>query len=57
VRQKLSWFDKVMAAVTFAEANDYKTAKELIGKTVKQAQKDLNEPEAILTDLHGAEVR
>ena len=60
MKEKLSWFDRMMAAVTFAEANEHAKAKEFLTTTAKVAEKEgrCRECDAILTtDLHGAEVR
>jgi hypothetical protein len=60
MKQKLSWFDKFMAAVTFAEANEHNRAIEFLPATGRKSERkqQCKECDAILTtDLHGAEVR
>ena len=60
MKEKLSWFDKMMAAVTFAEANEHNAGREFLTGTGRKAEKKEKgkEREAILaTDLHGAKVR
>ncbi len=60
MKEKLSWFDRIMAAVTFAEANEPEAGREFLttpgGKSVRQQK--CKECEAILaTDMHGAEAQ
>lgn len=60
MKEKLSWFDRIMAAVTFAEANEPEVGKEFlttsVDNTVKQQKRE--ECDAILaTDMHGAEAQ
>jgi len=60
MKEKLSWFDKMMAAVTFAEANEHSTGKEFVTTTQRKPEmkETRKEYDAILTtDMHGAEVR
>ena len=60
MKEKLSWFDKVMAAVTFAEANEHTAGKEFLTTTKRKSEKNerCKECDAILaSDMHGAEVR
>lgn len=60
MKKKLSWFDKIMAAVTFAEANEAVTAKGFLAGTEpkQEKKKESRDCEAILTtDLHGAKIR
>jgi hypothetical protein len=60
MKEKLSWFDKMMAAVTFAEANEHHAGKEFLTGTGRRVEKKekCKECDAILTpDMHGAEVR
>jgi hypothetical protein len=33
MKTKITWFDRVMAAATFAEANEHETAKEFLIST------------------------
>lgn len=59
MKEKLSWFDRVMAAVTFAEANEPEKGKEFLTTTAKIAETEgkCRECDAILTtELHRAEV-
>jgi len=59
MKEKLSWFDKMMAAVTFAEANEHTAGKEFVTTTrhTSEKKKKCTECDAILTtDMHGAEV-
>lgn len=60
MKEKLSWFDKMMAAVTFAEANEHSAGKEFVATTQRkpETKEKRTEYDAILTtDIHGAEVR
>ena len=60
MKEKLSWFDKMMAAVTFAEANEHSAGKEFVATTQQkpETKEKRKEYDAILTtDIHGAEVR
>ena len=58
MKQKLSWFDRVMAAATFAEANEHGIAAEILAGTEQKRNRKCKECDAVLTnDLNGAEVR
>jgi len=60
MKEKLSWFDRVMAAVTFAEANEHSVGKEFLtgAAPMPERQKHCKECDAILTsDLQGAEIQ
>jgi uncharacterized protein with PIN domain len=59
MKQKLSWIDKIMAAVTFAEANEQNVAKEFLtgtGRKSERKQRCKECGEILSTDLHGAKV-
>ena len=59
MKTKITWFDKIMAAVTFAEANEPAVGKEFLSGTTRELGKEqkCKECDAVLTtDLHGAEV-
>ena len=57
MKTKLTWFDRIMAAATFAEANEHATAKEILlgtGSTAKN-KRNCRECDVILTsELHSA---
>jgi len=60
MKTKLSWFDRIMAAVTFAEANEPEKGKFFLtnpeGKSAKKH--NCRECDTILAaDLHGAETQ
>ncbi|KPK00703.1 MAG: hypothetical protein AMJ60_00160 [Desulfobacterales bacterium SG8_35] len=59
MKEKLSWFDRIMAAVSFAEANEHEVGREFLpgtGRTTEKKEK-FEKCEAVLTsDLHGAEL-
>jgi hypothetical protein len=58
MKTKLSWFDRIMSAVTFAEANEHTRAKEILDTTGLKSEKEkkCTECDAILTtDMHGVE--
>ena len=38
MKTKITWFDRVMAAATFAEANEHETAKEFLAGAVNVAE-------------------
>lgn len=60
MKEKLSWFDRIMAAVTFAEANEQELGREFLTGTVRKSDREqkCTECEGVLaTDLHGAEAR
>jgi hypothetical protein len=59
MKTKITWFDRIMAAVTFAEANEQAAGKTFLTDTRRRAerQQKCRECEDVLTtDLHGAEV-
>ena len=59
MKTKITWFDKVMAAVTFAEANEPDLGKEFLSGTARKPGKEQISKERddiLATDLHGAEV-
>ncbi len=58
MKTKLSWFDRIMTAVTFAEANEHAKAKEVLGTTGRESEMETKctDCNAILTtDMHGVE--
>ena len=58
--KKLSWFDRLMAAVTFAEANEHAKGKDFLSVTESRTDKQKNSKEQesfISTDLHTAEAK
>jgi hypothetical protein len=60
MKEKLSWFDRVMAAVTFAEANEHNAAKEYLratGQKSERQQKCRECSSAFTDEMHGAKVR
>ena len=60
MQEKLSWFDRMMAAVTFAEADEPEVGRELAdGITCKSEKKQrCEECSGVLgTDLQGAEAQ
>lgn len=60
MKKKLSWFDKLMAAVTFAEANEHDTAKEFLIPTGNKTatKKECKDCDALFSsDMHSAELR
>ena len=59
MNEKLSWLDRIMAAITFAEANESDVGKDFLTGTVSKTEKKHKcaECDDLLTaDLHGAEV-
>jgi hypothetical protein len=59
MKTKITWFDRIMAAVTFAEANEQDTGKSLLtdsGRKTNMAPKCKECNIVLTTDLHGAEV-
>ena len=59
MKTKITWFDRIMAAVTFAEANEQDTGKSLLtdsGRKTNRASKCKECNTVLTTDLHGAEV-
>jgi len=59
MKTKLSWFDRIMAAVTFAEANEHAKGKSFLNIPADGPEKkNCRECDPILTaDLHGAEAQ
>ena len=60
MKTKITWFDKLMAAVTFAEANEGHTGEKFLtgsGRKSERQQKCKECNTVLATDLHGAEVR
>jgi hypothetical protein len=58
MKTKLTWFDRIMAAVTFAEANENAKAKDFVLNIVREPdkQKKCKECDADFgSELHGAE--
>jgi len=58
MKTKLSWFDRIMSAVTFAEANEHTRARDILVTTGRKSEKEkkCTECDAILTtDMHGVE--
>ena len=59
MKTKLTWLDRMMAAVTFAEANEQEFGKKFLTDTGRKSEKTENCKECdvvLATDLHGAEV-
>jgi len=57
MKTQLSWFDKIMTAVTFAEANEHETAREFLvssGSTSENRQKGTECDVILPAELHGA---
>jgi len=57
MKTKITWFDRIMAAATFAEANEHETAKELLSGAVNMSKnrnhcKDCDASYAV--DMNGA---
>ena len=58
MKTKTTWFDRIMAAVTFAEANEQDTGRKLLdvhGRREEREQKCTECEGVLTTDLHGAE--
>ena len=58
MKTKLSWIDRIMSAVTFAEANEHTRARDILVTTGRKSEKEKKcmESDAILTtDMHGME--
>jgi hypothetical protein len=59
MKTKITWFDRIMAAVTFAEANEQDAGKTFLtvtGRKTAREQKCKKCDTVLTTDLHGAEV-
>ena len=59
MKTKITWIDRIMAAVTFAEANEHDVGREFLPLTGRKSERNekCTECEGVLTaDLHGAEV-
>jgi hypothetical protein len=57
MKTKISWFDRMMAAATFAEANEHETAKELLtgsGSNSENRHHCKDSDTCYAADLHGA---
>lgn len=60
MKRKLTWFDRLMTAVTFAEADEHDTGLKVLATPDTDAEKDkMAEPNEITlpADLHGAEIQ
>jgi hypothetical protein len=58
MKTKLTWFDRIMTAVAFAEANESATAKKILNTTAYRQKKErkYKECDAVLsTELNGVE--
>jgi hypothetical protein len=58
MKTKLAWFDRIMTAVAFAEANEHAMAKRILDTTlyVKERGRKCKECDPVLTsELNGAE--
>lgn len=58
MKTKLTWFDRIMTAATFAEANEHRVAKQVLDTTVYRLEtvRKCKECEPILSpELNGAE--
>ncbi len=59
MKTKISWFDRIMVAVTFAEANEQDAGKTFLtgtGRKTVREHKCTKCDTVLTTDLHGAEV-
>jgi len=59
MKTKITWFDRIMAAVTFAEANEQETGEKFLtgsGRKSERKQQCKECDTVLATDLHGAEV-
>ena len=57
MKTKLSWLDRIMAAVTFAEANEPDIGRELLcgnGCASEKKRKNRECETVLASDLHGA---
>lgn len=60
MKTKLSWFDRIMAAVTFAEANEAAKGRTFLSgpdETVDRKAAARKSGVVLTTDLQGAEAR
>ena len=60
MNEKLSWFDRIMAAVTFAEANEHDLGESFLtasGRTSEIEQKCKECGVLLSNDLQGAEAQ
>lgn len=60
MKTKLTWFDRIMAAVTFAEADEAAEANRFLTQTECKSEKKqkCRECDVIITsDLHGVEAQ
>jgi hypothetical protein len=58
MKTKITWFDRIMAAVTFAEANEQDAGKKFLTTSGRKTEREhkCKECDAVLaSDLHGAE--
>jgi hypothetical protein len=58
MKTKLTWFDRIMAAATFAEANEHRVAKQILDTMVcvSETGRKCKECEQLLSsELNGAE--
>ena len=59
MKTKITWFDRIMAAVAFAEADEQDTGKTFLtdtGHRTAREQKYKKCDTVLTADLHGAEV-
>lgn len=60
MKTKITWFDRMMAAVTFAEANEHDAGKGFLAGTEHKSvtEQTSKECDVVLTaDLHGVEAQ
>ena len=57
MKTTITWLDRMMAAVTFAEANEHDAGKSFLAGTEPKSVREqkCKECSAVITDLHGAE--
>lgn len=58
MKTTITWLDRMMAAVTFAEANEHNAGKGFLAGTERKSVREQKCKECnavITTDLHGAE--